>query len=530
MIKKYKKIDMRILIISLILGLVYAFCTLFGYHLEEYENVEFSTVKLWFQLLGMTLLYAIFVCGALFGISKINLKKNKKTGTIKDFWLTALLIFVIWSPQLIGVYPGFFNYDADVQWLMYINYDITAHHPPLHTWLLGTIISLGEKITGSIHKGTFIFVVLQMLMFAGCFSYVIQYLRNKRMPKWLITFGIGWFAIFPTVVINVFSVTKDNFFAAFLMVFIVMTLQMLEEPERYLRDWRFISGWSVITVLMVIMRNNAIYITILFIPLLFIMLRKHWKRMLIVIMSTALLYGLYVGVFCALVVTDGVKTEEFLSVPVQQMMRVYKEKEEELSEEEKQDYHNLFGDWAFEYYHPKISDMVKNNMNMEEFEANKEKYLSLYCELGKRYPEVYMNSFLQNTYGFWYPKAQLILGSDGEEGYFQCISRGPVGNKSPSMIPFIWDYYQLFSNSSLVCGDSFSVIFFAPATFFWIFLFVSAYLLWKKQRNELIVMAFVLLLWMTYLLGPVVLVRYVAFLFYMFPLELTFLIKGNIKK
>ena len=518
--------DRRGLVIcSGILGMIFSIFSVLGYQLEKNKNIDFSSGILYVQIILFGILFAIITFILFLLFQQLNLSNKQYNCGMKSFLLTAAFIFIAWMPALIGCYPGFFNYDSSAQWSMYINDKITAHHPPIHTWLLGTIIELVNKLTNSMLNGVFFFCCFQMVIFACCFSYVIHYLRMKKLPRYVILLSCCWFAFFPTCVINVLSITKDNFFAAFLMVFLTMTLQVLEEPDKYLKSKRFVFAWAAVTVLTAITRNNAIYVVALFLVFLLFLLRKSWKKVLIAYACMSVLFFLYIGVFCPLIVTDGVNPQEFLSVPTQQLMRVYKEKESELSIEEKEIYHKLFKDEAFEKYDPKISDNVKKNFNTEVFEENKAEYIKFYFNMGRQYPKTYLNSFLHNTYGFWYPKAKMVLNSKGLEGYFVCWSQ--IGSKTPSLIPFIWDYYQLFINSKLVYGDSFSVVFFAPASFFWLSLLVTGYLIWKKKKKELVVISVMLLLWMTFLFGPVAIVRYVSFLFFAVPLEVSFLFGTN---
>lgn len=517
----------RMFLCSLVLSMVYSIFSVFGYQLEKYENIDFLSGAMYIQIIILTVLFTLIIISIFKIMNRLKIGSKEYVNGAKIYWFTVAFFLVCWLPALIGCYPGLFNYDADGQLIMYLNRQITAHHPPLHTWLMGSIIELGLNITGSIYKGVFLFCCFQLFIFACCFSYIIQYIRTKKCPCYIVIAACCWFAFFPTVVINILSITKDNFFAAFLVVFMTMTLQILEEPQKYLYNSKFMFAWAVITVLTAIMRNNAIYVIALFLPILFIILKKYWKKVLIVYIGIVFLYGLYIGVFCSLVVTEGVNSKELMSVPTQQLVRVYKEKEMELSEAEKEIYDILFDDVAIEYYNPKISDVVKSNYNTEEFDRNHKKYVQFYIEMGKKYPEIYVNSFLHNTYGFWYPKAKLILSASGQEGYFACQSHTYVGNKSPSMIPFIWDYLQLFGDSDLVYGDSITVVLFAPASFLWVALFVMAYLSWKRKKNEMIIMSVMLMIWLTFLFGPVALVRYVAFLFFVIPLEVSFLFGGK---
>ncbi|MBQ7926209.1 MAG: hypothetical protein IJ335_07935 [Lachnospiraceae bacterium] len=515
LVKKY--LDGRLAVISLLLGMILGFFGVFGHQLEEYGNIDFSSPFIYLTGVGVGILLTIpgyMILRALERLSIVSPTRGKWTPGAYFLWVAGGL-YILWMPQLLGVYPGYFNFDAPFQWAMYEAGEITAHHPPLHTLFMGGVIQPVLQLTGSFNKGVFVFELLQLAVFACCFSYGVTWMYRKGLPKWLQWFAIAWFAFFPTVVINCFSVTKDNFFSAFLVVFLVMTLELLENPAEKLRRVSFVAAWVLFTFLTLIMRNNAIYVMVLFLPVLLIVLRRFWRRLLPALGGLVLLYVIYIGPFCSAFVVKGVPANEFLTVPTQQMMRVYYEEYDQLTEEERAMYPLLFEDQALNHYNPRISDAVKGHFRVEEFQKDKAGTISFWYHLGCRFPSTYVNSFLHNTYGFWYPKATLALDYYGWNGYFVCTSYWPAVDNS--MIPIIDNYYDLFQESELVQGGSFGLTFFSPGTYFWIFLLVLAYMLWQKRRAQLLVLGFVLVLWLTFLLGPVALVRYVAFLFYLIP-------------
>ena len=86
------------------------------------------------------------------------------------------------------------------------------------------------------------------------------------------------------------------------------------------------------------------------------------------------------------------------------------------------------------------------------------------------------------------------------------------------------EYYKHYENANVVCNHPFTMWIFAPATYFIAFLLTFVWLVYKRRRESLALLA-VLLIWLTFLLGPVALVRYVGFLYGMIPLEIALLAK-----
>ena len=60
-------------------------------------------------------------------------------------------------------------------------------------------------------------------------------------------------------------------------------------------------------------------------------------------------------------------------------------------------------------------------------------------------------------------------------------------------------------------------MFFSPGFLFWTFAFCLGFLLYMRQWQRLIPMTLILLVWLTFLLGPTYLVRYVLILWFGLP-------------
>lgn len=62
---------------------------------------------------------------------------------------------------------------------------------------------------------------------------------------------------------------------------------------------------------------------------------------------------------------------------------------------------------------------------------------------------------------------------------------------------------------------------------FWVFSICLGYSIYKKRKEIVVVLSLILLLWLTVLLGPMVLVRYALILFFGLPLIMSFMLNGN---
>lgn len=514
------KVEKRRCMYAVILGILIGFSMVWGYQLQTVGKVSYDKIGMW---------SFSFIIAAFFSILSYFLLEVKINFRAKGFkklsigWFSVLCfggLYGCWIIQLLGVYPGFFNYDAPGQWEMYAIGQVTAHHPVIHTLLISKCMHLSFELFGKSQPGVFLYELIQLFVTALAFTKVFRYMYKKKTPIVFVGILYLWCAIFPTVILSAFSVTKDSLFAPLVVMFVVTTVEILDNVEDFFSKWYKMAAWGITAILMTIMRNNAVYVAIPFFFFLIWVFRKYWKKYLILLISMMLLYGLYMGPFTSYITVDGIASKEYLSVPCQQIMRVY-HIATDLDVEKKEEIEFFFREEALVLYVPKIADVAKGNLKIDVFEDNKAQFLKLWAELGAEYPTIYVDAFLVGNYGFWYPWATLAMYADGTEGYWVSKSYNPVWNESK--IYLIEQYYTLFGYNEIVCENPFTMWIFAPATYLWITIFSFIVSLYKK-RKEIVIFAYVLLVWLTFLLGPVALVRYVSFLYYLFPFTLVLIL------
>ena len=508
--------DKRRIGYSVFTGIAFSLFFVLGYPLKKDGVIPFGDFRLYLAFAVLALVFGslsfLFLGFKGFKRSSKELGSGVKKGIVIG---SFIFIYLSWLVQLIGVYPGFFNYDATGQWQMYAESVVTAHHPVLHTYLVGKCIHLSFLVWGNALPGCFIYICFQMLITAFAYSRVVAFLLKKKAGIIVAIISIFWFSFAPTIVMCVLSVTKDSMFTPFLILFILGTVDFLGLKEGEELKWYKALLWYASAFFTAIMRNNALYIVIPFMIIMMVRFRK--KKQSFGLMAVLALLVLYLGPFTKAVTVEGVKEQEYLSIPAQQIMRVYHLEKEGISEEDSSFIEDLFEDEALKNYVPKIADKAKGSIRQDVLNENKGKAISLWVKYFKKYPARYVEAFLIENSGFWYPWTTLVLFEDGSEGYYVCRSFQPVWNDPKSYK--LYSYYRRYETSPLVTNNPLTMWIFAPATYFYLFFLTFIYLMYRK-RSESGPMVMVFLIWLSFLLGPVALVRYVGFLFAMVPLEL----------
>ena len=486
-----KNIKNNNIIFSVIPGFILAVLLNFGFHTRKYRSIDLSLAQIC-QILGLWILVSLAIYGIynlldlikkhisnkpLKNIDNIEIKGERKNDFSADilFWLSALLLFFIWFPSFLAFYPGIFAYDNQWQYYMFVNNEISAHQPVIHTLILGAIIHWFERITGSINKGVAAYTLFQAAIMSLGLAYIPYIIKRKGEKIWFIIFSLVFSALYPVLVIFVFTGTKDSIFSVAVVDFTALNFYLLSKKnDSYFEKKKDIVFWCLFAFVILTFRGNAVYALLLSLPFLFIYVMKNCKKKKSFFIALGITAALFLAVKYPLtlsVIKENVPKSEMMSVPCQQLARVYHYHKNELDEKDIEKYDMFFdAEKWYGYYVPEIADASKGSLRIDVYDSKKGEYWGLWAKWFKEYPFEYINSFLENTYGFTYPWPRYVLYSFGKEGYTVLHPMQPV--EQNSKIPLLFKFYENFEDGAIVQKNVYASWLFAPATFLYIFIVI----------------------------------------------------------
>lgn len=534
-----KKRDVnRSCLIAGIFSLLFSAAILFGARLDSVENVDIKDVTLWLQLVAFTVIFTglVLLMWRLMdglrgrGMSSVGKMAEKITNVLKMTDAGAdvaafLFLLLCWLPVFLAVYPGFFVYDAQDEYVQVATRVFSTHHPLVHVLLLGGIICGVHKLTDSYNLGIACYMVFQMALAAGGFTFLFSYLRKKKISRVLRLIGLIWLGLFPTAVMFTLCSAKDALFTLALLLLLVCLLEM-GTAEAFFES----KGWRILFVCsgaaMMLLRNNGFYAFLVMIPLL--LLLKKSRRGQVLFLSACAVAGCLLingGLKMALHADDS-EYQELLTVPIQQLARTYKYAPEAFSEGDREILYEVLNEEALSLYTPRLSDSVKYRFDNETFGKNKGRYAGLWLRVGLKKPLIYLNAWWMTSYGFWYPDTVInVYGGNTvftftykDNSYFGYEVELPGVRESK--IPWLDEVYRKLSLE--VWKERIPVVswLFSPGAMFWFYAFLFAWLLNNKRYEIMYPFLPIFLLWLTVLLGPTYLPRYVLFFWYALPLFL----------
>ena len=528
---------MREWLIAFVFSAFFAVCILFGQALDKEGSVPFTNGLLWVMIVLLTLIVMImtrFFWSLLATCTQKRVEKRQvisfpQAASGKQFLLTVIFLFLCYLLVLLAVYPGFFVYDAQEEYLQVVTRSFTTHHPLLHVLLLGGVIQAVYKLTGSCNLGIFCYLLLQAGVLSCIFSYLICFLRKKGFSRILQVIITLYFGLFPVIVMFTLCSAKDGLFTGLLLLLFLFTWELCRKPESFFgrKNRKKQICFILAAAGMMLFRHNGMYAFLVFAIGLVLFFRKEKSYRLSMAVCAGIALAVYLlgskGLAFACHAQDS-EHQEMMTVPIQQMARTYAYDKDSLDEEQLETLYEILPEEALNRYTPKVSDGVKYYFNNDAFTANRAKYLKLWLELGAEHPLTYLNAWFMTSFGFWYPNTVIDVYRGNtvftftyeDSSYFGYEVEEP-GTRH-SLIPWLNEWYRQLSLEPQIQEIPVLSWFFSMGALFWVMMFTMGYLWTTRRYRQLLPFLLPAAVWLTVILGPTYLVRYVLFLWFLLPL------------
>lgn len=469
---------------------------------------------------------------------------GKEFSPKKGFLYAFLIIMLGFLIPFATYYPAIMAYDVIPQLDQIRSSGYTTHHPLIHTLMLSMSLKIGEIlpfVSNADRAGLAVYSLLQMTVVSCCFSYVYTFFRRKGVNRYLCYLFVLCVAFYPTHGLLAVSITKDTIYAVLVMVFAVFAWEIVTGREETGPGKGWFAAYTVLTVLLLLFRNNSIYAWVLYVIVTLFMLRGKlfrsdaksnecrkansagsclFYRNLCISHGIAFLAYLLLNTLMvqASGATSATYAREMLSVPAQQIARVVAFHEEELTAQDRENLSIVWDQGELPEYVPAIADRSKKDI-VGEKEVLKT-FAGEWVSLGCRYPGEYWKAFLLKNKGMWYLEdttylndvysyakgyLQISYPSDQQE-YMEALAPGYVRHQK---LQFLQSVYRYFAAGDEVWRylPPFALVM-QPAFYCWTLLFYCLCCIGRKKPLLLVPAVYVIALVGTLLLGPCVLTRY----------------------
>ena len=268
---------------------------------------------------------------------------------------------------------------------------------------LGT--SLGWGDLGVVAMGSIILIVAS----SAAVTFMLVRMAVWGVPRTVWVATLAWMLLLPIFGYYSLDLVKDVPFSIAMLVFLVCIGEIsFGRADTVRKLWPWIT-MTLAGVAVIGTRNNGIHVIALSVPLLIILLRSLWKRIVIVFAVLLLAYGVYVGpVYGVLDVQPG-PAEESYSVPLQQLGRIAKYRATSLSATDRSYFARIFAGMPPEelakHYVPGLADPMKLQARKAWSEHSTIEFIGGWLRVAAKYPVTAMEATLANTVGYWDPEA-----------------------------------------------------------------------------------------------------------------------------
>lgn len=503
---------------SILISFLLSTFAIIGYFASRYSNGEIAHYTLKFVLFLMAkwgVWWITILPITVIGYEKVkniletkNEKEEKEwkffTKNKKSILVVSIVILLAYLPYFLNYFPGNGMPDSVTEVLQAIGVqELTNHHPAMHILLIRLCMTIGNLFCHNYIAGYVLYMVLQLLFTSITFSYTIYYMAKKKVGLKYRIITLLFFIFCPILTLYNTTLLKDVPFALCMLWYTIFCTEMLTNAEEFFKAKGKLVALAFILLGTMFFRNNGIYAVLLSFPFLVWILRKYYKPILIVFLISIAIYKIVTGpVYEAVGIKQG-SIREALSIPLQQFARISKYKEDSLTQEEKNKiYQYLPVENIGELYHPLSSDPVKGNFSQEGFEKDRIGLIKLYLHLAIKYPGQTIYSFINNSYGYYYPDTigwGITYGINQQE--FQNSRSKNFGlDRKPIIKISIIDKIHDFINQKNI--PLFSMLA-SSGFYFWMMCLSFVYCVYTKKYKILIAYIPMIVIWLTCLASPV---------------------------
>lgn len=454
---------------------------------------------------------------------------NKKGQTFVRHWksgavfgVAAAVILLCLIPVWLAYYPIIMSYDFHRQ----VNeaYKGLAWFYPLqpiaHTWLIWLFLQIGGAL-GSYETGMACMAVSQILVYALVMGYAVTMIWRLTARKWLVGITTLFLAIFPYNTVLVVCTTKDTLFTILFTLFFLLFLErnyFSNGKKKWIMDFLLVAEGC----LMMQFRNNAVYAVAVFM-LILLLVRPKKEKVGILILGICLVVG-EIGtrnvIHLAIGNVVGAPKIEAYSVPIQQFARVAYYHGGELETQDPTMAELLEKYVAREHwedYYAPIADSIKSTVNPSSYVDDAGQLLQDWLRVGKRYPNEFLDAFLELTRGYWFPDdyswaENLGYGTEDRYGvlftYNSSEIEGYGSIEHQSLFPALEKILEEIVSEN--CFREWPVVslIFHGSFYSWSLFLLMLMSLYRKRYECFRMSLLPFLYFTTMLLGPVVQVRY----------------------
>ena len=273
-------------ILSIILALL---LTLGKYPIYIVESYGMELIlKLIITLTGSFLFFNSFFPYLFDRLDAYEFSDRKPLSLTLVFFVSFIVILGAWIPAWLAEYPGIFTPDTVTQLHQAQGlYPYNNMNPFIHTVILKGLYLLISLFNKDVNTVYFVIGLLQMIFTAFVFAYAIAFIYERSKSLLLACGSLLFFALSSFNVFYNITISKDTVYAAFALLLAIAIDNYCNAPIK-----RNAVTFIITAVMYCLLRENGFYSFILtFVFLLFMAIKRNFKKTVLLFLITLILTG-----------------------------------------------------------------------------------------------------------------------------------------------------------------------------------------------------------------------------------------------
>ena len=506
-------------IVAGILGVGFATLWVLSAELDVQTNITWGMST----FLGIVIAALILIPIFSFVITKLielRLKPERVKYNAKViFGIILVFNLLVW----LALFPGMYGYDSVYQTRQFLEGGVLGtHYSVLYSYVLYLFASFGWV-------GYAILICLQIFGMTYVETRITTFVARKIRKQWAVYIIPGFYILQTMVKILIVSSCQDTIFGGLFALIMIHLIELADNTEKYLAKKRNLVVLPAMIFLMMAIRNNGFYVIVAVGVIGMIILRKYWRKVWIIFILPIMVYEIYTGPMFDLIGvakdTDAIK--EMNSIPAQQIARAFYEYPEKYSVGEKEELGKWFRntDQMIQSYKkdPGVSDGRKNYTQTDYIKEHPLGYLKFWLKVGIKSPGSYVEGMMLTNMGYYYPwkswndvrqrhplietTATITEAGQIERGGIVIAEKSILGGYKRFLRAYVGDIKNI--NGVIIWPQMLMSVILQPGRYFVAFVIVAAVCMIRRKWRTLLPLGLVAGLYITLLLSPVVLFRYV---------------------
>ncbi|WP_251212541.1 DUF6020 family protein [Adlercreutzia murintestinalis] len=424
--------------------------------------------------------------------------------TARFFFVCFALLEVVLLIVVLSNYPGFVSFDSfdsirqvlgTAERTSARHYDgLMNYHPIFFTFLVGVAFSLATPF-GDIAVSVFVFSLIQITATASVLAWALTWLDKRGVGKPYLLVATAFLLFSPVVMIHAITMWKDVVFSLVMLVYILKLFDFACQDTLSRKDMVL---FVALSLGLIVLRNNGIYIVLATLVFMFIGLDK--VRKLLACVACALIAFVLVvnGPVFSLLQIQNVNFSESLSIPLQQVAAVLHHGGK--IDEDQKDFLDKIRpvEEMASSYRPECPDPIKYVEDFDEsfLADHKLEFLMVWAQLMPENLGIYTRAWIKETEGYWHPGYLSMIGTPKgvvatERHVFKGLGEQDFDFSDP--VDLIGLDLNIFSITNTLAKDFPGL--FSMGTIVWVVIFGFVFsLLGREVRGVLRFLSFVPLL------------------------------------